>query len=114
MTSSRSFPGEFEQMVLLAVLRLGSGAYAVAIRRELERRAGRTVSRGALYRTLDRLEEKEMVEWSVDEEAVPERGGHPRRRFVVTAEGWEAVRAARDAFDRLWEGVDGPAGEPAG
>jgi DNA-binding PadR family transcriptional regulator len=101
----KSFLGEFEQMVLLAVLQLDDRGYALGIRNELERRAGRAVSRGALYRTLDRLEEKSLVEWSLEEET-PARGGHPRRRFQVTAAGIEALRNSREALFALWEGLD--------
>ena len=71
------FIGEFEQLVLLALLRLGSEAYAVPAREELNRVTGRDTSRGALYRTLDRLEGKGYVEWELEAEA-PRRGGHPR------------------------------------
>lgn len=101
----KSFLGEFEQMVLLAVLQLGRKGYAIGVRRELERRAGRTVSRGALYRTLDRLEGKGLIEWSLEDET-PDRGGHPRRRFRVTEEGLEALRSSREALFALWEGLD--------
>ena len=103
----RSHPGEFEQMVLLAVLRLGADAHALAVLGELDERAGRAVSRGALYKTLDRLEAKGLVAWDLDHEDVPERGGHPRRRFRVTPEGVRAVREARAAFARLEEGLEG-------
>ena len=101
----KSFLGEFEQMVLLAVLQLDDQGYALGIRRELEERAGRSVSRGALYRTLDRLEDKSLIAWSLEDET-PERGGHPRRRFRVTDEGVEALRASREALFSLWEGLD--------
>lgn len=92
-------------MVLLAILRLGEGAYALAIIRELDDEIGRRVSRGALYKTLERLEGKGYVRWST-EDATPGRGGHPRRQFVVTPEGIRVLRAARDALFRLWDGLD--------
>jgi DNA-binding PadR family transcriptional regulator len=100
-----AFPGEFEQMVLLAILRMGERAFALEVRRTLEERAGRSVSRGAFYTTLDRLESKGMVEW---EEAEPEdsRRSQPLRRFSVTPDGVEAVRQARRAMDNLWQGLD--------
>jgi len=101
----RDFPSEFEQMVLLAVLRLREEAFALAVIRELDRAAHRSVSRGALYKTLERMEQKGYVEWSV-EEATPERGGHPRRRFRVTPSGLEVLRASREALFRLWDGLD--------
>jgi DNA-binding PadR family transcriptional regulator len=91
------FIGEFEQMVLLAVLKHGKAAYAVDIRRELERSAGRSVSRGALYRTFDRLEAKGYLEWEVESGGpVPDRGGHPMRRFRVTRTGIEALETVLD------------------
>ncbi len=98
--------GEFEQMVLLAILRLGEEAYAVSILQELDLRAGRAVSRGTLYKTLERLETKGFLRWAA-EEGPPERGGHPRRRFAVTGRGTAALREARQTFERLWEGLDG-------
>lgn len=100
-----AFPGEFEQMVLLAILRMGDRAFALEVRRTLEERAGRSVSRGAFYTTLDRLESKGMVVW---EEARPDdsRRTQPLRRFSVTEKGAEAVRQARRAMDSLWQGLD--------
>ena len=106
---TKSFPGEFEQMVLLAVLQLDDEGYAIGIRRQLEERAGRAVSRGALYRTLDRLESKGFVEWEM-EEAPPDRGGHPRRRFAVTKAGIESLKTSRAALFNLWDGLDGVLG----
>jgi len=103
--------GEFEQMVLLAVLRLDDGAWALAVLGELEDRAGRTVSRGTLYKTLERLEAKGMLDWTA-EDGSPERGGHPRRRFTVTRRGVQALREARETMERLWDGLDGVVGEP--
>lgn len=106
------FPGEFEQMVLLAVLRLGDEAHALAILRELDEQAGRRVSRGTLYKTLDRMETKGYVAWA-QEESTPERGGHPRRLFRVSPDGVELLRASRDALHRLWSGLDPVLGRPA-
>jgi len=103
---TNAFLGEFEQMVLLAILQLDDEAFAVAVIRELDHRVGRRVSRGALYKTLERLEEKGFVDWEV-EEATPGRGGHPRRRFRITSTGMTALRVAKDALFRLWEGLDG-------
>lgn len=101
----RDFPSEFEQMVLLAILRLGEEAYALAIIRELDREAGRSVSRGALYKTLERMESKRYLVWST-EESTPERGGHPRRLFAVTPAGVDVLRNSREALLRLWAGLD--------
>lgn len=100
-----SFIGEFEQMVMLALVRLGDDAYAVRVLREIERQAGRRAARGALYRTLDRLEGKGYVEWST-EDSTPARGGHPRRIFRVTDAGLEALRASREALLNLWSGIE--------
>lgn len=100
-----SFPGELEQMILLAVLRLGDEAWALAIIKELDREAGRRLSRGTLYKTLDRMETKGYVAWSRDE-ATPERGGHPRRLFRVTPEGVALLRTSREALTRLWSGIE--------
>ena len=99
------FIGEFEQLVLLGLLQLGEGAYALPLRDKLGDLAGRNVSRGALYRTLDRLEEKKLVTWAIEAKA-PDRGGHPRRRFRVTRPGIEALRASRQALLQLWDGLE--------
>lgn len=98
--------GEFEQVVLLAILRLGGDAWAVRIRQEIEREADRDVSRGALYRTLDRLEAKGLLQWEEGADG-PARGGHPRRVFRVTAEGVRALRASRATLLNLWDGLEG-------
>lgn len=102
--------GEFEQLVLLAVLGLGAEAVGVAIAQELEEKAGRRVSRGALYSALDRLEKKGFLRWE-EADAVPERGGHPMRRFAVTPGGVGALREYREAVRRLSAGLDGVLGE---
>lgn len=103
--------GEFEQMLMLAVLQCGDEAYAIDVRRELEERAGRVVSRGALYRTFDRLGAKGMLDWEIEDGSpIPERGGHPMRRFRVTQAGLEALRQSREALERLWENLDGVVG----
>lgn len=104
--------GEFEQIVLLAILQVGDDSFALQLLRELDRRAGRRVSRGALYKTLERLEIKGLVAWDV-EEPTPGRGGHPRRRFRVTASGVSTLRASRDALHRMWQGLDGVLGRPS-
>ena len=100
-----AYLGEFEQLLLLAILRLDANAYAADMARELETRAGRTVSRGALYTTLDRLEDKGLLRWK----AVPggeERGGLPRRLYTVTPAGVAALRASRDTLRKMWRGVE--------
>jgi PadR family transcriptional regulator, regulatory protein PadR len=101
---SDQYLGEFEQLVLLAVVRLADGAYGVPIRREIEKRTDRKVTVGALYSTLDRLEAKGYVSsWFADPTA--ERGGRSRRYFRIEPLGTEALALAKDMFDRMWKGV---------
>jgi len=101
----REHLGEFEQIVLLAVLRLGDDAYGVSIRREIEKRTGRSLTVGALYRTFDRLEEKGCVtSWFSD--PTPERGGRSRRYFKVAAPGVRALRESHDALAAMWDGLE--------
>ena len=96
--------GEFEQIVLLAVVRLGDNAYGVPIRREIEKRADRKVTVGALYSTLDRLEGKGYISsWFAD--PTSERGGRSRRYFRAEPQGIEALALAKEMFDRMWKGV---------
>jgi DNA-binding PadR family transcriptional regulator len=102
--------GEFEQMVLLAVLHLGDDAYAVPIRQELVTRARRTIARGALYTTLERLELKGYLR-SRFGDPTPERGGRARRYFTVTARGLAALRASRDALRSMYRGLETILGE---
>lgn len=109
----REFLGEFEHMVLLAVLQRADDAYAPGIAAELEAKAGRTVSRGALYSSLGRLEEKGLLRWRLEEPG-PERGGHARRRFELTRAGLAAVRTYRTALLRLWSNLDEVLGGEAG
>lgn len=103
--------GEFEQLVLLTLLRLQPNAYALTLRNELIRLTNRSVSRGALYKTLDRLEQKELLAWDIEME-VPKRGGHPRRRFRVTPHGIEALQASRRILLELWSGLEKTLDEP--
>jgi PadR family transcriptional regulator, regulatory protein PadR len=107
--SPKSFLGEFEQMVLLAILQQGEDAFALEVRREIERSADRTVSRGAFYTTLDRLERKGYVRWR-EEETDARRSGL-LRLFEVTPDGLAALRASRQAFEELSRGLDGLLGE---
>jgi PadR family transcriptional regulator PadR len=97
--------GELEQMVLLAILQRSGDAYGLAILRELDERAERRVSPGAIYATLDRLEDKGAVS-SRFADPTPGRGGKPKRFMTVTAEGLAALRAARTAWTRMAEGLD--------
>ena len=97
--------GEFEQMVLLAILRLNGDIYGVPITEEIERRTGRPVSAAAVYVTLRRLEKKGLVS-SWLSEPLPERGGKPRRCVRVEPAGLEALRESREMMDALWQGLD--------
>lgn len=97
--------GEFELLVLLAILRQADEPYANRVREDLEANADRTVTRGALYRTLDRLATKGLIEWEIEPSGTPERGGHPMRRLSITDEGREAVRASREVLMRFFEGL---------
>ncbi len=98
--------GELEQMLLLAVLRLGDDqAYGSRVRDELKARGDRGVARGALYVTIDRLVEKGMLD-SRTGAPTPGRGGRPRRYLSVTPAGLEALRRSRLALTNLWEGLD--------
>ena len=96
--------GEFEQVVLLAILRLGDDAYGVTIRREIAECTEREPAPGALYTTLDRLEEKGLVA-SKYGDPTPERGGRAKRYFTVTARGVRAVARAQRAYQRLLKGL---------
>ncbi|MDF1504492.1 PadR family transcriptional regulator [Roseisolibacter sp. H3M3-2] len=97
--------GEFEQLVLLAVVHLQGEAYGVPIVEEIERRTGRSVARAAVYVTLRRLEEKGFVtSWMGD--PTPERGGKGRRYVRIEAEGARALREARHVADSMWHGLD--------
>jgi PadR family transcriptional regulator PadR len=96
--------GEFEQIVLLAILRLGEDAYGASIRVEIEACTGREPTPGALYTTLDRLETKSMVSSRMGE-PTPQRGGRAKRFFKVTKTGTSAVASAQQAYQRLLKGL---------
>ena len=99
------FLGEFEQVVLLAILRLGDNAYGVTIRSEIATCTRRKIAPGALYTTLDRMEEKGIVRsWMGD--ATPERGGRAKRYFVLTKAGRAALISAQRAYQVLLDGLD--------
>ena len=103
--AGREHLGEFEQIVLLAILRLGQEAYGVPIRLDIEQRTGRAVTVGALYRTLDRLEDKGYIS-SVFSDPIPERGGRSKRYFSVRPRGLRTLRASRQALSAMWEGLE--------
>lgn len=97
--------GEFELLVLLAIIRQSDEPYANRVRDDLESNADRRVTRGALYRTLDRLASKGLIEWEIEPSGTPERGGHPMRRLSVTEEGLDVVRSSREVLMRFFEGL---------
>jgi PadR family transcriptional regulator, regulatory protein PadR len=103
--------GEFEHLLLLAILRLGPDAYGLTIARELEEHARRRVSRGALYTTLDRLEAKGLVRWKIGP-ATRERGGLPRRCYTVSARGIASLRSSQQILQQMWRGLDDVLKEP--
>jgi len=100
----RDHIGEFEQLVLLAILRLKGDAYGMKIRREIEERAGRSTSIGALYLTLDRLQTKGFIT-SVLGEATEQRGGRAKRYFTINPSGREMLRASLKALHKMSEGL---------
>jgi DNA-binding PadR family transcriptional regulator len=106
-----SFLGEFEQMVLLAILQQVDNAYGVTIRSEIEARTGRSVARGAMYTTLDRLVTKGYLTSRVGE-PTSERGGRAKRYFDVTPAGYEALRVSREALLSLWQGLESAIEKP--
>jgi DNA-binding PadR family transcriptional regulator len=97
--------GEFEQLVLLAILRLDEDAYGMTVRRELESTAQRKATLGSVYGTLDRLEKKGLVRsWRTAPD--PVRGGHPRRYFEVSEKGHLALSRTQSMMERMWTGVE--------
>jgi DNA-binding PadR family transcriptional regulator len=96
--------GEFEHLILLAVLRLREDAYGMRVRREIAERTSRDVSIGAVYATLERLETKGMVSATISDPK-PERGGRAKRSFQVTAEGMQAVNRTRHEMENMSEGL---------
>src|SRR6185503_10173892 len=97
--------GEFEQLILLAILRLRDDAYGVTIRAELAERAGRAVAPGALYTALDRLETKALITSRMSD-PTPQRGGRAKRHVTVTAAGIAALTRSVRAYERLLDGLD--------
>src|ERR1700693_4451694 len=103
--SGRDYLGEFEHIVVLALLRLADRAYGVTVRQEIEVRTNREVSIGAIYATLDRLEAKGYVKSRLGE-PTPERGGRSKRFFRVTAKGVAAVNRTHRALFSMTQGLD--------
>jgi len=103
--------GEFEQLVILGVLHCGADAYGVPICHELETRARRRVSLGAVYKTLDRLEQKHLVRSTLGP-ATAARGGRRKRIYNVTPLGLKVLRSSLGAVARMWDGLQTVIGVP--
>jgi PadR family transcriptional regulator len=108
--SSRSHLGEFELMILLAVIRLGDDAYGVPISKELLETTGRDVALGSVYAALDRLEQKEFVSSTLGD-PTPARGGRAKRYFHVTPKGLREAKMTKKALISLWRGIPQMEGE---
>ena len=108
--TDRSYLGEFELMILLAVIHLGEEAYGVPISRELEAQRGRDVSVGSVYAALERMEGKGLVSSSLGD-PTPERGGKAKRFFRITKEGLRQVYETRRVLMRLWRSLPELKGE---
>src|SRR4051794_9199597 len=104
--------GEFEHLVLLAVLRLRDDAYGMRVRREIEERTGRDVTIGAVYATLERLAEKGLVT-SMVSEPTAERGGRAKRSFQLTGAGVESLNRTRQDLESMLEGLAFPLRRPS-
>jgi PadR family transcriptional regulator, regulatory protein PadR len=104
-TRSQLYLGEFEEIVLLAILRLKQDAYGVRIRQEIENETSRSTSIGSIYTTLERLEAKGYVK-SQHGEVTPERGGRAKRYFKIQGAGAEALNQAMIDRTRMLDGVD--------
>ena len=101
---SRETLGNFELMVLLAILRVDEDAYGVPIARELEASSGKEILLGSVYAALDRLETKGLVSSRVGD-PTPERGGRAKKYFTVTAKGLREVRGTHRTLMKLWRGL---------
>ena len=104
MTNKEKFLGEFEQFLLLGILKLKDKAYGASIRQLLSEVIERDVSIGAMYTTLERLENKGLVNSRVGE-ATAERGGRAKKYFSVTAKGQKALRRSKNALGLMWQGL---------
>jgi len=97
--------GEFEQLVLLAILRVGDGAYVVPLIREIEDQTGRSASHAAVYIALRRLEEKGLVTSRLADPTA-ERGGRGKRYYEVHPAAIPLLRESREALLRMWDGLE--------
>jgi DNA-binding PadR family transcriptional regulator len=99
--------GQFEQAVLVTLIHLGKDAYGRAILNEIQARLNRDVSAGAVYATLERLENKGLVSSKLAP-GTAIRGGRARRYFMPTGAGVRALKEAKAATDNLWRGFAWP------
>jgi len=97
--------GDFEKLLLLAVMRLEDGAYGAAITEELETRTGRSISPGAVYVGLRRLEDKSMLRSTMGE-ATAERGGRPKRFYNIRRDALTVLRSSQREWDAMTEGLE--------
>ncbi len=103
--SKGTYLGTFEEIVLLALMQVGEGAYGMTIRRDIEDRSGRSVSIGAVYSTLDRLQAKGYISSRLADPSTVRRG-RARRYFKVDPAGAEALRRSREVVNSMWEGLE--------
>src|ERR1700686_4401063 len=108
----RDYLGNFELMVMRALIRLGENAYGAPISQELEDITGREVAVGSVYAALERLEDKGLVTSQLGE-ATPERGGRAKRYFQVSGKGLREVRDTRRSLVKLWKGIPELEGDKA-
>jgi len=104
MAEKEKFLGEFEQFLLLSILKLGDNAYGSTIRQLLADTIQRDVTIGALYTTLERLEKKGLLESKMGE-VTPERGGRAKKYFKVNAKGQHALKRSKQALTAMWDNV---------
>jgi len=98
----KGYIGEFEELVLLTIASLGEAAYGVSIKEDIEERADRSISIGALHSTITRLEEKGFIKSWLGE-PTEERGGRRKRFFELTQSGKEALHEIKNLRDELWK-----------
>lgn len=107
LMSERVYLGEFELMLLLAIIHLGDGAYGVPISREIEKYRGKEVAVGSVYAALERLEAKGLVSSTLGD-PTPERGGKAKRFFQITKQGLRQVHETRRALTKMWQILPNP------
>jgi DNA-binding PadR family transcriptional regulator len=107
----RTYLGEFEQLLLFALVQLEADAYGGRIRETIERRTGRPVSPGAIYTALDRLETRGLVSSTLGDPS-PKRGGKRKRYYRLQPEGAELLRRSHQALCRMARGLSPKLGTP--